>query len=158
VTAWTNSKNLYICKIRAPSGKICGKRKKESERVEHQRWHKRARVASKKGIDSENKFAKKLRRKYKKSLVFQTGKEAGVPDIILHNNGKLSFYEVKPVKGSGSLLKLDQFHWIKDNCFPKKFDAYLVTYYVTEGGKWIFDPISLNEKNIKKYCCSSKKN
>ena len=148
----------YICQIKTPKGKTCGKRRKESERTEHQAYHRRARIASFTGRESENKYAKKLRRQYKKSLVFQTGKEAGVPDIILQNKGKLSFYEVKPVKGSGSLLKRDQFRWIKNNCFPKKFDAYLVTYYVTEGGRWIFDPISLNEKNIKKYCCSSKKN
>ena len=148
----------YVCQIKTPKGKTCGKLKKLSERSKHQKAHRTARKASKKGESSEEKYAKQLRRKYKKSIVFQTGTESGVPDIILYHKKKMSFYEVKPVKGSGSLLKRDQFRWIKDNCFPKKFDAYLVTYYVTEGGKWIFDPISLNEKNIKKYCCSSKNN
>ena len=147
----------YICPIKTPKGETCGKLVKLSERSKHKNWHKVSKRASKKGIDSENKFAKRLRRKYKKSIVFQTGKELGVPDIILFHRKKLSFYEVKPVKGSGRLLLREQFRWIKNNCFPKKFDAYLVTYYVTEGGRWIFDPISLNEKNIKKYCCSKKK-
>ena len=147
----------YICQIKTPKGKTCGKRRKESERTEHQAYHRRARIASFTGRESENKYAKKLRKQYKKSLVFQTGKEAGVPDIILQNKGKLSFYEVKPVKGSGSLLKRDQFRWIKNNCFPKKFDAYLVTYDVTKSGRWKFNPIPLDEDNIKDFCCSKKK-
>ena len=63
----------------------------------------------------------------------------------------MSFYEVKPREGQGKNLKRDQYLWIKNNCFPKKFNAYLVTYYQTKGKIWIFDTIQLDKENIKKY-------
>ena len=141
----------YICPIKTPKGKTCGKLKKLSERSKHQKAHRAARKASKKGESSEEKYAKRLRRKYKKSIVFQTGTESGVPDIILYHKKKISFYEVKPREGQGKNLKRDQYLWIKNNCFPKKFNAYLVTYYQTKGKIWIFDTIQLDKENIKKY-------
>ena len=117
----------YICTIKSPNGIRCNQRHLVSERAEHHAQHRKSRKASAKGIGSEKAFGKYLRKKYPSALVFKTGKEAGVPDYILFNRGKLSFYEIKPRKGD-SLLKRDQRDWIKKNCLQKKLNAFLVIY------------------------------
>ena len=141
----------YICKIKTPRGKPCGQRKLVSEMEYHKMTHRRARKASKKGISSEDAFAKWLQTKYPKSLIFQTGTEPGVPDFALWHNTKLSFYELKPDdKEKDSLLRPEQFKWIKDNCFRKKLDVYIV-HYKEKNGKFSFKKKLLDRKNIIKY-------
>ena len=146
----------YVCTIPTPKGKPCKLRVLVSEKAKHHAQHRKSRKASAKGIGSEKAFGKYLRKKYPNSLVFKTGKEAGVPDYILFNRGKLSFYEIKPRKGD-SLLKRDQRDWIKKNCLQKKLNAFLVIYE-KKNKKFDFEIIKLDYTKIKEYCCSSKKN
>jgi hypothetical protein len=146
----TNARS-YVCKIKTPRGKPCRQRHLVSEMEYHKMTHKRARVASKKGISSESAFEKWLRRKYPKSLIFKTGTEPGVPDFALWHDNKLSFWEVKPDdKEKDSLLRPAQFKWIKDNCFRKKCDVYIV-HYKEKNGKFSFRKKLLDRKNIMKH-------
>ena len=132
------------------SGRRCGKIKPKVDRKKHENRHRGAEKASKKNFDSEKQYAEKLRGENHNSVVFHTGKETGVPDIVMYKNEKLSFYEVKPTgKGNESLLKVSQAKWIKKNCLGKKIDVYLVRYKGTN--KFIFTKIKLNKNNIGRY-------
>jgi len=142
---------VYICKWIKKNGKPCNKLEFTSNRKKHNNQHKGAEKASGKNIDSERQYEAKLRRENPGSLVFQTGTEGGVPDIVMYKNEKLSFYEVKPTgKGNDSLLKVDQAKWIKKNCFHNKIDAYLVRYK-GRTKKFTFVKKKLGKKNIGMY-------
>ena len=133
------------------SGKKCGKIKPKVDRKKHESYHRRAEKASKKNSDSERQYAEKLRGENHNSVVFHTGKETGVPDIVMYKNEKLSFYEVKPTgKGNESLLKVSQAKWIKKNCLGKKIDVYLVRYK-SRTNKFTFTKWKLNKNNIGMY-------
>ena len=111
-------------------------------------------LAAQKITISEGIFKKHLEKKMgSKALVFGTGKEKGVPDIVTYKNKKLEFYEIKPktpkTKGE-QLLRPDQIHWIKNNL--TKFSIYLTYYEVDD--KFIFyhsKPILLTKKNLSRY-------
>ena len=116
----------------------CGKLVKATELKKHISYHKRARTASQRNIQSELQYVKKLKKQNLNSLLFQTGKEIGVPDIVLYKNHKLSFYEVKPTKQENeknSRLKKTQVAWIKKNCFVKGIEAYVVFANLTRARK-----------------------
>ena len=133
------------------SGRKCGKNIRKVDRKKHENRHRGAEKASKKNSDSERQYAEKLRGENHNSVVFHTGKETGVPDIVMYKNEKLSFYEVKPTgKGNDSLLKVDQAKWIKKNCFHNKIDAYLVRYK-GRTKKFTFVKKKLGKKNIGMY-------
>jgi len=86
-------------------------------------------------------------------LLFQTGKEVGVPDIVLYKNSKLIFYEIKPTKQENeknSRLKESQVNWIKKNCFSKRNEAYVV-FYKGPTRKLTFSKKFLTRKNIGMY-------
>jgi len=86
-------------------------------------------------------------------LLFQTGKEVGVPDIVMYEDSKLTFYEVKPTKqenDNNSRLKDTQVTWIKKNCLAKKIEAYIV-FYKGPTQKMTFTKKLLTRKNIEKY-------
>ena len=143
--------NVYRCKWLKKNGKPCGKLELTSNRKKHDNQHKGAEKASGKNIDSERQYAEKLRGENHNSVVFHTGKEIGVPDIVMYKNEKLSFYEVKPTgKGNESLLKVSQAEWIKKNCLSQKIDVYLVRYK-GRTNKFIFTKIKLNKNNIGRY-------
>ena len=137
--------------IRRSSGTRCNKNILTVNRKKHENRHKGAEIASKKNSDSERQYAEKLRGENHNSVVFHTGKETGVPDIVMYKNEKLSFYEIKPTgKGDASLLKATQAEWIKKNCLSKKIDVYLVRYN-SRTNKFIFTKIKLNKNNIGRY-------
>ena len=111
-------------------------------------------LAAQKISISEGIFKKYLEKKMgSKALVFGTGKEIGVPDIVTFKNKKLEFYEIKPkvpTKEGEQLLRPDQKDWIKKNL--KKYSIYLVYYDVDED--FIFyhsKPILLTKANLSKY-------
>ena len=142
---------VYLCKWIKKNGKLCNKLELTSNRKKHNNQHKGAEKASGKNIDSERQYAEKLRGENHNSVVFHTGKETGVPDIVMYKNEKLSFYEVKPTgKGNESLLKVSQAEWIKKNCLSQKIDVYLVRYK-GRTNKFIFTKIKLNKNNIGRY-------
>ena len=142
--------NVYRCKWLKKNGKPCGKLELTSNRKKHDNQHKGAEKASGKNIDSERQYAEKLRGENHNSVVFHTGKEIGVPDIVMYKNEKLSFYEVKPTgKGNESLLKVSQAEWIKKNCLSQKIDVYLVRYKGTN--KFKFTKWKLGKNNIGRY-------
>ena len=142
---------VYRCKWPKKNGKPCRKLELISNRKKHNNQHKGAEEASGKNIDSERQYAEKLRGENHNSVVFHTGKETGVPDIVMYKNEKLSFYEVKPTgKGNESLLKVSQAKWIKKNCLGKKIDVYLVRYK-SRTNKFTFTKWKLNKNNIGMY-------
>ena len=143
--------NVYRCKWLKKNGKPCGKLELTSNRKKHDNQHKGAEKASGKNIDSERQYAEKLRGENHNSVVFHTGKETGVPDIVMYKNEKLSFYEVKPTgKGNDSLLKADQAKWIKKNCLRNNIDVYVVRYKCRTK-KFTFVKKKLSKKNISMY-------
>jgi len=108
--------------VQAQKCRICGKLFETSELKKHISYHKRAGIASQRNIQSEIQYVKKLKRQNPTSILFQTGKETGVPDIVLYKNHKLTFYEVKPTKQENeknSRLKKNQVAWIKKKLFCK---------------------------------------
>ena len=145
----------YVCTILTPKGKPCKQRKLVSERAKHQAQHRKSRKASAKGIASHEAAQKHLQKKYPKALIIRTGKEEAVPDFVLFNRGKVSFYELKPRTGD-KLLKRDQRDWIKKNCLQKKLKAFLIIYEKNKD-KFDFEIKKLDYDKIKEYCCSSKK-
>ncbi len=135
------------------NGKICGKLVEEGNLKKHKAQHKGAGTASQRNIQSEKQYIKKLKKQYPDSLLFKTGKEIGVPDIVLFTKSKLSFYEIKPTKEEsekGSLLKETQVKWIKKNCLAKGNEAYIV-FYKGPTSKLSFSKKLLTRKNIDKY-------
>ena len=131
----------------------CGKLFDASKLKKHISYHKRATIASQRNIQSEIQYVKKLKRQNPNSLLFQTGKEIGVPDIVLYKNHKLSFYEVKPTKQENeknSRLKESQVAWIKKNCFAKGIEVYVV-FYKGPTHKLTFSKKLLTRKNIERY-------
>jgi len=131
----------------------CNKLIEVSELKKHLSYHKRAGTASKRNIQSEKQYVKKLKKQYPNSLLFQTGKEVGVPDIVLHINSKLVFYEIKPTKKENeknSRLKESQVAWIKKNCFAKRNEVYVV-FYKGPTSKLTFSKKLLTRKNIQMY-------
>ena len=142
---------VYYCKWPKKNGKPCRKLELISNRKKHENQHKGAEEASGKNIDSERQYAEKLRGENHNSVVFHTGKETGVPDIVMYKNEKLSFYEVKPTgKGNDSLLKADQAKWIKKNCLRNNIDVYVVRYKCRTK-KFTFVKKKLSKKNISMY-------
>ena len=136
--------------IRRSNGTRCNKNILKVNRKKHENRHKGAEIASKKNSDSERQYAEKLRGENSNSVVFHTGKEVGVPDIVMYKNGKMSFYEIKPTgKGDASLLKATQAEWIKKNCLRNKIDVYLVRYKGTN--KFKFTKWKLGKNNIGRY-------
>jgi len=131
----------------------CKKLIEVSELKKHISYHRRAGTASKRNIQSEKQYVKKLKKQYPNSLLFQTGKEVGVPDIVLYINSKLVFYEIKPTKQENeknSRLKETQVKWIKKNCFAKGNIAYIV-FYKGQTSKLTFSKKLLTRKNIGMY-------
>ena len=132
------------------SNRRCNKPVPKVDRKKHENRHRGAEKASKKNSDSEGQYAVKLRGENPNSVVFHTGKEVGVPDIVMYKNGKMSFYEIKPTgKGDASLLKATQAEWIKKNCLRNKIDVYLVRYKGTN--KFKFTKWKLGKNNIGRY-------
>jgi len=152
----TNKKRIIMIRgkpVRVKACPKCGKLFEESKLKKHISYHKRARTASKRNIQSEIQYVKKLKKQNPNSLLFQTGKEIGVLDIVLYKNRKLSFYEVKPTKQENeknSLLKKSQVAWIKKNCFAKGIEAYVV-FYKGPTHKLTFSKKLLTRKNIGMY-------
>jgi len=145
-----DGKHIRIVKCNYPK---CGKLVEEGNLKKHKAQHKGAGKASRRNIQSESQFVKKLKRQNPNSLVFQTGTESGVPDIVLYKNSKLIFYEIKPTKQENeknSRLKLNQVEWIKKNCLAKGNEAYLV-FYKGPTSKLTFLKKLLTRKNIDKY-------
>ena len=131
----------------------CGKLVLASELKKHLSRHKGAGIASQRNIQSEIQYIKKLKKENPNSLLFKTGKEVGVPDIVMYENSKLTFYEVKPTKQENeknSRLKDTQVTWIKKNCLAKKIVAYIV-FYKGPTKKMTFVKKLLTRKNIEKY-------
>jgi len=131
----------------------CGKLVEASNLKKHKDSHKIALKASRRNIQSEIQFVKKLKRQNPKSLVFQTGKESGVPDIVFHNNSKLIFYEIKPTKKESekrSKLKKTQVEWIQKNCFANGYQVYVV-FYKGPTSKFKYLKKLLTRKNIEEY-------
>jgi len=131
----------------------CKKLIEASKLKKHIKHHKTASKASKRNIQSEKQFVKKLKKQNSNSVIFQTGKEVGVPDIVLYKNSKLSFYEIKPPKKeneTNSRLKESQVAWIKKNCFARGLDVYVV-FYKGPTSKLTFTKTLLSRKNIGKF-------
>jgi len=149
----TNKKHITMMGGKHVSAKACpkcGKLFELSKLKKHISYHKRAGIASQRNIQSEIQYVKKLKKRYPDSLLFQTGKEIGVPDIVLYKNQKLSFYEIKPTKQENeknSRLKETQVDWIKKNCFAKGLEAYVV-FYKGKTRKLTFSKKLLTRKNI----------
>ena len=120
---------IYRCKVITPRGTVCNALKLIINKKEHDNRHRAAKIASNRNIESERQYEKKLKKQNPTSLVFQTGTEGGVPDIIMYRNEKLSFYEVKPTgKGNDSLLKVGQAKWIKKIvCVTELMSIWLAT-------------------------------
>lgn len=136
--------------------KACPKCKKlflASKLKKHISYHKRAGMASKRNIESEKQYVRKLKKQKPNSLLFQTGKEEGVPDIVMYENSRLTFYEIKPTKQENeknSRLKDTQVAWIRKNCLAKKNEAYIV-FYRGPTRKMTFIKKLLTRKNIEEY-------
>ena len=152
VSKKVTTSGYYQCGwILRSSRRKCGKNIRKVDRKKHENRHRGAEIASTKNFESEKEYAEKLRGENHNSVVFHTGKEIGVPDIVMYKNEKLSFYEVKPTgKGNDSLLKVSQVKWIKKNCFHNKIDAYLVRYK-GRTKKFTFVKKKLGKKNIGMY-------
>ncbi len=152
--ALISGKHIRIIKCTfRKNGKICGKLVEEGNLKRHMAQHKGAGTASQRNIQSEKQYFKKLKKQYPNSLLFKTGKEIGVPDIVLFTKSKLSFYEIKPTKEEsekGSRLKETQVKWIKKNCLAKRNEAYIV-FYKGPTSKLSFSKKLLTRKNIDKY-------
>jgi len=139
--------------VKAKACPVCKKLFEISKLKKHISYHARAKRASNRNAESEKQYVKKLKKQRPKALLFQTGKEVGVPDIVLYENSKLTFYEIKPTKqenDKNSRLKDTQVAWIKKNCLAKKIEAYIV-FYKGPTRKMIFTKKLLTRKNIKKY-------
>jgi len=136
--------------------KVCPKCKKlvmASKLKTHIKSHKTSKGAARRNIESEKQYVRKLKKRKPKALLFQTGKEVGVPDIVMYENSKLTFYEVKPTKQeneNNSRLKDTQIAWIKKNCLAKKIEVYIV-FYKGPTRKMTFTKKLLTRKNIEKY-------
>ena len=157
VSKKVTTSGYYQCGwILRSSRRRCGKNIRKVDRKKHENRHRGAEIASTKNFESEKEYAEKLRGENHNSVVFHTGKETGVPDIVMYKNGKMSFYEIKPTgKGDDSLLKASQAKWIIKNCLGKKIDVYLVRYKGTN--KFIFTKIKLNKNNIGRYAEKSER-
>jgi len=145
-----DGKYIRIVKCNNPK---CGKLVEEGNLKKHKAQHKGAGTASQRNIQSEKQYIEKLKKQYPDSLLFKTGKEIGVPDIVLFTKSKLSFYEIKPTKEEsekGSRLKETQVKWIKKNCLAKGNEAYIV-FYKGRTSKLSFSKKLLTRKNIDKY-------
>ena len=151
-----DSRKKTTFKMGTEEVKRCPKCKKlilAKELETHHSHHKGARKASKRNIQSEIQYVKKLKKQKPKALLFQTGTEVGVPDIVMYENSKLTFYEIKPTKQENeknSRLKNTQVAWIKKNCLAKKIKAYIV-FYKGPTAKMTFTKKLLTRKNIEKY-------
>ena len=141
----------FTCK----GGKDCTRDKTSQKIIQCFKKHSIGQfLAAQKITVSEGIFKKHLEKKMSsKALVFGTGKEIGVPDIVTYKNKKLEFYEIKPktpkTKGE-QLLRPDQTDWIKKNL--SNFSIYLVYYEVDDD--FIFyhsNPILLKKENISNY-------
>ena len=152
----SNSPKKATLKMDSQEVKVCPKCKKlvvASELKKHINSHKIAKGAARRNIESEKQYVKKLKKQKPKALLFQTGKEVGVPDIVMYEDSKLTFYEVKPTKQeneNNSRLKDTQVAWIKKNCLAKKIEAYIV-FYRGPTQKMTFTKKLLTRKNIEKY-------
>ena len=142
-------------KFRCKDGKDFTRKKNSGELIQCYKSHYiGAFLAAQKISISEGIFKTYLEKKISsKALVFGTGKEKGVPDIVTFKNKKLEFYEIKPkvptTKGE-QLLRPDQKDWIKKNL--KKYSIYIVYYDVDED--FIFyhsKPILLTKANLSGY-------
>ncbi len=168
VSKKVTTSGYYQCGwILRSSRRRCGKNIRKVDRKKHENRHRGAEKASTKNFESEKEYAEKLRGENHNSVVFHTGKETGVPDIVMYKNGKMNFYEIKPTgKGNDSLLKASQAKWIKKNCLSKKIDVYLVRYKIQTKRKkkgrkrkrgregkeeFIFTKWKLNKNNIGRY-------
>ena len=132
---------------------VCKKLVVISKLKKHIKSHKTAKVASRRNIESEKQYVRKLKNQKPNALLFQTGKEVGVPDIVMYENSKLTFYEVKPTKQenkNNSRLKDTQVAWIKKNCLAKKIETYIV-FYRGPTRKMTFTKKLLTRKNIEEY-------
>ena len=132
---------------------ICKRLILASKLKNHINSHKYAKEASLRNIESEKQYVQKIKKQKPNALLFQTGKEVGVPDIVMYENSKLTFYEVKPTKqenDKNSRLKDTQVAWIKKNCLAKKIEAYIV-FYKGPTRKMTFTKKLLTRKNIENY-------
>jgi len=66
---------IVKCTLRKKNGKICGKFVEEGKLKRHKAQHKGAGTASRRNIQSEKQYIKKLKKQYPNSLLFKTGKE-----------------------------------------------------------------------------------
>ena len=90
---------------------------------------KAANKASRKNAQSEENFAKRLRKRG--FVAHTTGKAKELPDILAYKNKIIQFYEIKPSNPSSTsdaLLKKNQAKFIKDYCIKKRVKATLVYY------------------------------
>ena len=111
---------------------------------------KAAFIAARKNAQSEENFAKRLRKRG--FVAHRTGKAPGLPDILAYKNKIIQFYEIKPSNPSSkpdALLKKNQAKFIKDYCIKKRVKATLVYYKGSRPFK--YHEIELTSKNIGKF-------
>ena len=112
--------------------------------------NKAAGKAARKNAQSEENFAKRLRKRG--FVAHRTGKAPELPDILAYKNKIIQFYEIKPSNPSSkpdALLKKNQAEWIKDFCIKKRVKATLVYYKGSRPFK--YHEIVLTSKNIGKF-------
>ena len=133
---------------RITQAKRAAKKRKENELAERRR--KAAIIAARKNRQSEENFAKRLRKRG--FVAHTTGKAKELPDILAYKNKIIQFYEIKPSNPSSTsdaLLKKNQAKWIKDYCIKKRVKATLVYYKGSRPFK--YHEIVLTSKNIGKF-------
>ena len=178
---WTKAKRKAAAKKAAKTRKQNSKKKPKKRETKRKTGTSKKPPPQQKGADkisdSEGKYMEVLKEKFgTSSIVFKTGnakKEdypnfAGVPDIAVYSDGKLSFYEIKPgFRGSDnssdpkpSFLKSHQEKWIKNNCFKyKKLNVssppvYLIFY---KKGRTVYKYWGkrIKKSNLQKYSQTS---
>jgi len=78
----------------------------------------------------------------------------GLPDlIVIKNDGKIAFYEIKPKKGrlNRIMLNNEQKETVK-HLLEMGFEVFMVRYEKRRNEYYYDNPESLNPKNLNKYC------
>lgn len=172
---WTKAKRKAAAKKAAKTRKQKSKKKPKKRETKRKTGTSKKPPHQQKGADkisdSEGKYIEVLKEKFgTSSIVFKTGNAkkddypnfAGVPDIAVYSDGKLSFYEIKPgFSGSENnpkapFLKPHQEKWIKKNCFkyPKRSTSsppvYMIFY---KKGRTVYRYWGkrISKRNLQKY-------
>ena len=152
------SKMVKIKKAKRSDGKTPKQRSTQAKKAGRSRKAKKltikrkkaAKKAASKNAQSEENFAKRLRKRG--FVAHRTGKAPELPDILAYRNKIIQFYEIKPSNPSSTpdaLLKKNQAKFIKDYCIKKRVKATLVYYKGSRPFK--YHEIGLTSKNIGKF-------